>query len=269
MTSIATRFLDGFMTRNDEIRAAVDFRPPMAAPGTLGGVTLWGAGPQVGGCFPPLVNDNGRCSPAPGTLGGRAKWGAGPQVGGCFPPLTIVNGRCAQSGGSQMHRVTDFQPPNDSRGFVHKRLLGGAIGLITGGPGGAIGGFLGGGGGAPRGLAPVVNCPSGFIRQGNNCVALTVPQPGFGGALARILPGGSTGMIPAPTAGCPSGFHPNKSTYWTQTEGVVEEGTKCVRNRRRNPLNPRAARRSMSRLGALSKEMKRLEKTLKKIAPRR
>ena len=56
--------------------------------------------------------------------------------------------------------MIDFRsPPNESRGFVHKRLLRGAIGLVTGGPTAAAGGFLSGGGSrarrTPMALAPV------------------------------------------------------------------------------------------------------------------
>lgn len=41
---------------------------------------------------------------------------------------------------------TATQPPNDSRGFVHKRIIRGAIGLVTGGPTAAITGFVAGNG---------------------------------------------------------------------------------------------------------------------------
>jgi len=47
--------------------------------------------------------------------------------------------------------MLDFGLPNDRRGFIHKRLIGGVGGFLTGGPGGALGGFLSGGGGGGGG----------------------------------------------------------------------------------------------------------------------
>jgi len=45
--------------------------------------------------------------------------------------------------------------------FVHKRLIKGAIGLITGGPGAAVGGFFSNGGGGGGGGGPLPPCPPG------------------------------------------------------------------------------------------------------------
>jgi len=70
--------------------------------------------------------------------------------------------------------------------------------------------------------------------------------------------------VPA-TGGCPSGFHPNKSTYMTAL-GLVEKGTKCVKNRRRNLSNGRANTRALRRMAAWDKQERRLGSTLKKIA---
>lgn len=55
--------------------------------------------------------------------------------------------------------------------------------------------------------------------------------------------------------GCPSGYHPNKSSYYRQMpdgSGVIHipKGTVCVKNRRRNPMNPKALRRAVSRVDA-------------------
>lgn len=48
---------------------------------------------------------------------------------------------------------------------------------------------------------------------------------------------------------CPSGFHPNKSSYFT-LQGFVPKGSRCVKNRRRNPMNPRALDRAIRRVDA-------------------
>jgi hypothetical protein len=47
---------------------------------------------------------------------------------------------------------------------------------------------------------------------------------------------------------CGSGYHPNKAEYFLKNGTRIPEGSKCVRNRRRNPLNPRALDRAGSRV---------------------
>jgi hypothetical protein len=80
-----------------------------------------------------------------------------------------------------------------------------------------------------------------------------VPESGLGGRVARALPFGDTGV----GSGCAQGHHPNRSGYFTR-DGYVAKGTRCVRNRKRNPLNPRALDRSMSRLASAGKALKGL-----------
>jgi len=65
--------------------------------------------------------------------------------------------------------------------------------------------------------------------------------------------------------GCPKGFHPNRSDYYTSA-GFVAEGTKCVRNRRRNLSNGRANTRSLRRMAAWEKQDKKRRTVLKAIA---
>jgi hypothetical protein len=55
-----------------------------------------------------------------------------------------------------------------------------------------------------------------------------------------------------PHGACAPGYHTNKSGYYTRN-GYVAPGTKCVRNRKRNPLNPRALSRSMARISSAKK----------------
>jgi len=75
-----------------------------------------------------------------------------------------------------------------------------------------------------------------------------VPAPGFIPAMERMVPGGASGMMAAPAGmGCPAGYHPNKSNYYTAM-GPVPKGTRCVKNRRRNALNPRALTRAVGRV---------------------
>jgi hypothetical protein len=59
------------------------------------------------------------------------------------------------------------------------------------------------------------------------------------------------------------GYHLNKSRYAVVNGGdpyVVEAGTKCVKNRRRNALNPRALNRAVSRVAAAKKYAKMLDR---------
>lgn len=85
------------------------------------------------------------------------------------------------------------------------------------------------------------------------------PVPGFGGMLARGIPGGQTGFeVLAPSvngAGGPAGHHLNKSGYFLQSGEYVAPRTKWVRNRRRNPGNIKAASRALSRVVATKKAL--------------
>jgi len=112
-----------------------------------------------------------------------------------------------------------------------------------------------------------------------------VSQAGFFGGGGPSLPGGvdpnSGGIAQAfGNAGGPSsgagtqGYHLNKTGYWRNLNPLVPGATwiaprtRWVKNRTRNPFNPRAASRGMSRLSSLSHGMKALEKNLRKLAPR-
>ena len=125
--------------------------------------------------------------------------------------------------------------------FVHRRILGGITGFLGGGPVGAVAGVLAGGGGRRR---PAI-APPGLA---------VVPSPGTGARIARFVPGGRTGLEVAPAAGmriaCPAGHHANKSDYWLMDGTFVTKGSRCVRNRRRNPMNPRALSRAIGRVDA-------------------
>lgn len=59
------------------------------------------------------------------------------------------------------------------------------------------------------------------------------------------------------------GHHMNRTRYAVVNKGdpyVVEKGTKCVKNRRRNALNPRALNRAVSRVAAAKKYAKMLDR---------
>ena len=152
-------------------------------------------------------------------------------------------------------------------------LAGALKGAIRGGIAGATGGILGGRAGAmrtreerarmgvptmgvPMGLAPRGRGP-GVTRQQRRAGVGAMRTAGIGGAVARLLPGGETGYEVAQVA-CPSGFHANKSDYFLRDGTFVPKGSKCVRNRRRNPLNPKAASRAISRIKSAKNAAKML-----------
>jgi len=164
---------------------------------------------------------------------------------------------------------------------VFKRITRGAIGFATGGPGGALRGLISPTR-APRGIIdggrPPRLPPVGTVVRPGGGVTPIINIPGVKGILQRAIPGGATGLgvpgavfrdiagiSPVVGGGCPSGFHPNKSSYFTQA-GFVPQGSKCVRNRRRNLSNGRANTRSLRRMAAWDKQERRLGKTLKAIA---
>ena len=106
------------------------------------------------------------------------------------------------------------------------------------------------------------NGGNGSSLQENDPVEGGLMRPGVGG---QQIPVGSPQLItrtggrapfirmPNGLPGCPTGYHPEKSGQ-----------PYCVRNRRMNPLNPRALSRATRRVGGFARAVKRA-RTLKKI----
>jgi len=102
-----------------------------------------------------------------------------------------------------------------------------------------------------------------FQQEGPLALPPQSPTPGLfpPGGLQGPLPtgmvrvGGRTPFITMPNGmpGCPQGYHPEK-----------QNKPYCVRNRRMNPLNPRALSRATRRVGGFARAVKRA-RTLKKI----
>lgn len=97
--------------------------------------------------------------------------------------------------------------PNDSRGFVHRRIGRAIIGGITGGPGGAIAGGL-----APvsRGRAPRSFTPAQLsgtrVHAGHGHSAATGGHEWMTPALvaqAGVIPGMQTNLVPGGSGSCP------------------------------------------------------------------
>lgn len=99
---------------------------------------------------------------------------------------------------------------------------------------------------------------------------------GVGGGTAAVgvtpfgpatLPQG-TALVPTQNGGMQcvqaKGTHLNRNGYYTRA-GYVAPGTRCVKNRRMNPLNPRAVSRAMRRLGSFSRAARCIERDLAKL----
>jgi len=137
----------------------------------------------------------------------------------------------------------------------------------------------------PTGMPGVGACPpgftptpgkAGFCGSGGDVPMLgQVAAPGMLAFSQRMIPGGETGMMAAPmggdvlsmragkASGWP-GYHWNKSDYFLRSGEFVPAGAKMVRNRRRNPANPRATSNAIARV----KGAKRYAKTLGRITIR-
>jgi hypothetical protein len=176
--------------------------------------------------------------------------------------------------------------------FLGGAIKGGIGGLLTGNPLAGIAGAVGGGVRAVSGgsrtsmpvLRPAVNvvgggfaAPPPIMQQPDSIVrnsGISIGGPGGVqiGSRTTLFPGGPmmppTTYAPAQPQGlsCPpkpncSGYHLNKTGYYRKggpcspypEGGYVEKGTTWVKNRRRNPLNPRAASRAIARLTSARK----------------
>ena len=97
------------------------------------------------------------------------------------------------------------------------------------------------------------------------------PKPGLAGFGQRLIPGGETGYYDPDQqrAGRASsaGYHWNKSGYFLKDGSWIAAGTKEVKNRRRNSLNPRALDRALSRVTSAKRASKKLGRvTIRKAA---
>jgi len=145
-------------------------------------------------------------------------------------------------------------------GDLGKGLVKGALGFVTGGPAGAVAGVASAfipqpkatvqqqipgappalpGGGVTIGL-PQIQWPGGGIGGGGISM---------GGPFAPAAPAGTSLVQTSQGLMCVAnrGTHVNKTSYYTR-QGFVPAGSKCVSNRRMNPLNPRALSRAMRRI---------------------
>lgn len=191
--------------------------------------------------------------------------------------------------------MLDSGRPGDQRNFVHKKLFGGfktivgigaRVASVTGIPGiSQVGGFVSSVlPGGSRNASFISARSAGMARgpafnRGRGIGNMGPPTRLPGGVLPQSSPMrtnpavqnvmGATNVL-AQTGECPRGFHRNKSTYRLVTSGeLVTAGTRCVRNRRRNPDNGRASLRAARRLLARQKHAKTIDDALRSLAPRK
>jgi len=172
-------------------------------------------------------------------------------------------------------------------------IWGGIKGAITGGIKGVIGVPVAGPGSVPTysalstvdkaaaNRAATAECGSGIANRPCRTRVRArlaggppqiIPAPGIMPVFERFFPGGSTGMMPAPAMAMGSGYHLNKSSYFLLSGEFVPEGTRMVKNRKRNPANSRATSRAISRVVGAKKyaaSLSRISIRASGCAPRR
>ena len=189
-------------------------------------------------------------------------------------------------------------PLGDSRGFVHKRNIGGIGGFLTGGPGGAIAGFLRGGKKAPAQTVPQrALCPPGmFETPAGGCQAavaapvalpLQIIQPPVhvgGGAgpdprMDLLTTGTAAAANGARGPGRPGGFAPDvrEQFYRDCGPGAVLAKDGLCYNRRdlrnnerkwprgRRPLLTGGEMRAISTASSAAKKLQRKQKQLQSM----
>lgn len=145
-----------------------------------------------------------------------------------------------------------------------KRAAPAAVGFAAGGPTGAL---IGGLTGTIQPMTPTsaqvphALRPSQFGLPGLPAIGQAF-QPPAGPGTTRLRRIAAGQVVPGAQGLCPVGFHPIK-----QAGKFGPAGSYCVRNRRMNVLNGRAASRAIRRIRGARKMLMRIERQLPK--PRR
>jgi len=132
------------------------------------------------------------------------------------------------------------------KGGVRGFFRGGLIGTVRG----AAEGFRGAG-------RPVPSVP--FIAPTPRAALIPEIATGLGVGAGTVL---AERALASGANGCANGFHLNKSSYFLRNGTFVPEGSRCVRNRRRNQYNRSAATKAASRLKSLGTGLKTIKKSV-------
>jgi len=108
-------------------------------------------------------------------------------------------------------------------------------------------------------VGPIRVDPQAFWPGGDPLFSLQGKSP-----MAQDQFGVTTAMLAGKATGFP-GYHWNKSSYFLMSGEYVPAGTRAVRNRRRNPCNPRAVSRALGRV----KAAKRFAKSISHVSIRK
>ncbi len=194
---------------------------------------------------------------------------------------------------------------HDHRGFIHKRI-GRFVGGAVRGAVGSVAQVITGGGiptpitifqGAARGALGSRATRSQQVATGAGRFVRPAPvsrlDPGLRGGQRGVVVGRErtdqifigprgqpVGQLPAqqpiqqvgangtcpPGAVCPKGFRVNKTSYFLRDGTFVARESRCVRIRRRDALNGRAALNSTRRLVAYSKATRRVNSAIRQAA---
>jgi hypothetical protein len=173
-------------------------------------------------------------------------------------------------------------------------ILKGVVGFATGGPAGAIAGVASeifkpkATAATPMPMAKPIVSTFPVLKPAINVAQAFPVLPGVGvvqrpdstvvrqgGSVPGLYQGGSTtttyyspeGGAMQPGNACHVGYHWNRTGYFTKSRGWVPKGTVCVKNRRRNPLNPRALSKALSRLTSAKRAVTVLDRI--EVKPRR
>ena len=182
------------------------------------------------------------------------------KVGGSMPGMGSIR---------PIPRGAGFRGDPGFFGDLWGGIKGAVGGALTGNPLNIIGGAIRGATGqketvftATPQLPPMMTLPT-LIQQAPNG-----GRRPTGVSMGGFLPGGvkpyaqvdyaqEGSAYQAGKASSP-GYHWNKTGYFLKDGTWVEKGSREVKNRRRNPLNPRALDRSMSRITSAKRASKKL-----------
>lgn len=108
------------------------------------------------------------------------------------------------------------------------------------------------------------------LIQGKPKAQLQLPpiSVGLPGGFSVSAPQGINTAAFTEGGACPKGFRLNKTGYFLQDGTFVPPGSKCVRIRSMNPLNPRALRKGLSRAERFEKFARRTVNALRRGQPK-